>query len=171
MSISYTLGIPAANDNPSTDQPNMLANNDNNSAIWAIDHVTFGTNPSGTHKQVTFSSNNVPGAFPAAVNPAVLFTNASSNLVFANTSNAGQYTLGASPGSTVLMGGIIMKWGTGTANSASTFGNAFPNAIFGVTVTGTSSTIIALNVQTQSTTGFTASANANVGFFYIALGY
>lgn len=55
--IPYTLGIPAANNNPSNDQPLMKVNNDNNSAIWAVDHVTFGANYSGTHISVTFENS------------------------------------------------------------------------------------------------------------------
>ena len=57
MTIGYTLGIPATNNNPSTDQPNMQVNNDNNFAIWAVDHCTFNVDlpeKSGQHHHVTF---------------------------------------------------------------------------------------------------------------------
>ena len=63
MSIPYNLGIPAANHNPSVDQPDMQENNDNISALLSVDHVTFNSfSPavSGHHLQVTFDSNNVP---------------------------------------------------------------------------------------------------------------
>jgi len=71
--ISYNRDIPFATHNPSVDQPNMLKNTNAEITIWDRDHVTFNTNFSGTHKQVTFSSKN-PGA--AQVDPAsVLFTN------------------------------------------------------------------------------------------------
>lgn len=62
MTISYNLGVPAANNNPSNDQPDMLVNTQSISDIWAVDHVTFSGNPAGTHAQVTFSSKNTPGA-------------------------------------------------------------------------------------------------------------
>lgn len=58
MSINYNLGIPASTHNPSTDQPNMQANNDAIAQFVAVDHVGFNTgsstDPSGTHNFVTF---------------------------------------------------------------------------------------------------------------------
>jgi hypothetical protein len=57
MTIGYTIGIPATNNNPSTDQPNMQVNNDNNFAIWGVDHCTFNVDlpeQSGQHHHVTF---------------------------------------------------------------------------------------------------------------------
>lgn len=57
MTISYTLGIPAANNNPSVDQPDMLVNNDNIAQLVGIDHCTFNASPpelSGQHLHVTF---------------------------------------------------------------------------------------------------------------------
>jgi|SRR5579863_5857948 len=56
MTISYTLNIPASSHNPSTDQPNMLTNNNNIASIIAIDHSGFGAGNSGTHNHVTFTS-------------------------------------------------------------------------------------------------------------------
>jgi hypothetical protein len=62
MTITYTLGIPNAPNNPSNDQPNMKVNNDANSQIWSIDHVTFASTPAGTHNHVTFAnSQSNPG--------------------------------------------------------------------------------------------------------------
>lgn len=60
--FTYTTGIPATNNNPSNDQPNMQTNNDNNALIWDVDHVGFNAANGGTHDQVTFSSKNTPGA-------------------------------------------------------------------------------------------------------------
>ena len=57
MTISYTLGIPAANNNPSVDQPDMLVNNDNIAQLIGIDHCNFNASPpelSGQHLHVTF---------------------------------------------------------------------------------------------------------------------
>lgn len=68
MTITFNTGIPAANNNPSLDQPEMLQNNISTDAILAIDHVSFnssGVAPngvSGTHLQVTFNGKNTPGA-------------------------------------------------------------------------------------------------------------
>jgi hypothetical protein len=60
MTISYTLGIPAANNNPSTDQPNMQVNNDNIAQLIGIDHCNFNASPpelSGAHLHVTFPAS------------------------------------------------------------------------------------------------------------------
>jgi len=73
MSFTFNTGIPAANNDPSVDQPDMLSNNVSTNAILAVDHVTFNTANGGTHKQTTFIGKNPPGA---QVDPtAVLYTN------------------------------------------------------------------------------------------------
>ena len=73
MAISYNLDIPDAPNNPSNDQPKMKTNTNAINAWTAIDHVQFGGDPAGTHKQTTFSSKNVPGA---QTDPqSVLYTN------------------------------------------------------------------------------------------------
>jgi len=66
MTISYTTGIPAANNNPSTDQPNMKTNNDNIKAIIAVDHATFDASNSGTHNHVTFTSTQTDPSLSAS---------------------------------------------------------------------------------------------------------
>jgi len=64
MSSMFTFndGIPAANNNPSADQPIMLQNNVATLGILAVDHVTFNLPLGGTHKQVTITSKNTPAA-------------------------------------------------------------------------------------------------------------
>lgn len=70
----FNDGIPAAANNPSVDQPDMLTNNQSTEGILAVDHVTFnsvgpagGGNPGasgGQHLQVTFNGKNVPVGLP-----------------------------------------------------------------------------------------------------------
>jgi len=73
MSFTFNTGIPAANNDPSVDQPDMLSNNVSTNGILAVDHVSFNTANGGTHKQTTFIGKNPPGA---QVDPtAVLYTN------------------------------------------------------------------------------------------------
>lgn len=62
VNVGYTLGIPVTNNDPSVDQPNMTVNNDAVPTILAVDHISFNAPNGGTHKQVTFSSENTPGA-------------------------------------------------------------------------------------------------------------
>lgn len=72
-SISYNRDIPAALNNPSVDQPNMLTNTNSNDDIWDVDHYGFNTANGGWHAQATFPANNVPAA---QTDPAsVLYTN------------------------------------------------------------------------------------------------
>jgi hypothetical protein len=74
----FSTTIPAAGNNPSNDQPIMLANNQSNASIWNVDHVGFGSAGSagtsgGQHLQVSFNGKNVP---IAPTDPlSVLYTN------------------------------------------------------------------------------------------------
>ncbi len=72
MSITYNLDIPDGPNNPSNDQPKMKTNTNAINSWTSIDHVEFIADPAGTHKQVTYSSKNVP---PAQTDPqSVLYT-------------------------------------------------------------------------------------------------
>lgn len=62
MTFTYDNGVPAAPDNPSTDQPVMLTNAMSLASIWEVDHVGFNASSGGTHEQVTYSSKNTPSA-------------------------------------------------------------------------------------------------------------
>lgn len=73
MTFTFNTGIPAANNNPSVDQPDMLNNNISTSGILAVDHVTFNAINGGTHKQVTYIDKFPP---VAQVDPvSVSYTN------------------------------------------------------------------------------------------------
>lgn len=70
----YNNTVPGANNDPSVDQPDMLENFQSiggpaptTSGIIGVDHVGFNATDGGTHKQVTYSSNNNPGV---QTNPA-----------------------------------------------------------------------------------------------------
>lgn len=62
MSFTFSTTIPAAANNPSVDQPDMLQNNVATNGIIAIDHITFNALGGGQHKQVTFNGKNIPAA-------------------------------------------------------------------------------------------------------------
>lgn len=64
---TYNSNVPASPNNPSSDQPIMLINTQSIASIIGTDHLTFGTAAAvgtidGQHLQVTFSSENAPGA-------------------------------------------------------------------------------------------------------------
>lgn len=58
--ITYNEGVPATNNDPSVDQPNMLSNTINLKTIWDQDHITFDAENSGTHEKMTFFQNTAP---------------------------------------------------------------------------------------------------------------
>jgi len=75
--MTFTFGIPAANNNPSADQPRMLNNFTAISNLINVDHIGFNTTLQGQHKQVTFNSNNVPALAPTDPT-SILYTNVGS---------------------------------------------------------------------------------------------
>lgn len=62
MTFSFNNAIPATNNDPSADQPDMLTNNISTDQIIAVDHISFNTAGGGQHKQVTFNNKNAAGA-------------------------------------------------------------------------------------------------------------
>lgn len=147
QNYSYNTSVPAANNKPSNDQPDMLVNAQSIASLISEDHVGFNTDGSGWHNQVTFYANNTP---VVPTSPPVLFTNNVAGIpqLFYYSGNAtqssSQYTAAAN-GSTFLFGGIILKWGQVTVTGQQTvnFGaagggnpglnvGAFPNSCFTV---------------------------------------
>jgi hypothetical protein len=193
-SIPYNLGIPASNHNPSVDQPDMLENNDNISALIAVDHVTFNSGAgatSGHHLQVTFDSNNPP-AVPTA--PPVLFTNTVAGLpqLFYYSGDIGQsinqYVVdtasGGTTGSSFMLGGLILKCGrftgvTGVSTvlaypNADTPMSPFPHATLCVLVTaGTPTVGVGVLPGGSNANQFTLqkTSSAATTIFFIAIGY
>lgn len=54
MPFTYTTGIPATNNNPSADQPDMLNNTNSISSIWSVDHAGFDAQNAGMHNLARF---------------------------------------------------------------------------------------------------------------------
>ena len=180
MTIAYNLGIPASNNNPSTDQPNMLTNNNNIATYVAIDHVAFNTAGSGQHNQVTFNANNIPSP-PVA--PPVLFTDTVQTLpqlkfYSGDAAHSSTQYVDAANGSTFLLGGIILKWGKALGannNTTVSFTSAFPNNCYSVVVSGGApggtQPTVNVNPASVSTSGFVIKmANGPSDVFYTAIG-
>lgn len=196
MSISYNPSIPQSNDLISNSQPQILQNFGAINTIVGIDHYSFASSapPAGDHKQVTFGASNPASPDPpgqVTVNPPVLFTNIKDGagnalpngvaemFFYSGTPAQGQNNYVAKPtGSTVLMGGIIMKWGHGNVppnvtTPVSFTQGAFPNNCFTVVVSGAvnGNLTIGFNVQAISPGSFDLRANGGGGdFYYIAIG-
>lgn len=70
MTFTFDDTIPFATNNPSVDQPKMLANNVANLQIWDVDHVGFNATNGGTHLQNSFAQFATPvvvGGTPGSV--------------------------------------------------------------------------------------------------------
>ncbi len=180
--FTYNNGIPAANNDPSVDQPNMQTNTDSIDSIINVDHFSFETNFDGTHKQVQLrDSAGINGAIPVG-----LQGNGWETIYSSPTAGAGElwFTRGASatgiqltgPGTpsaiqngyTFLPGGILMQWGrriqafaSGSTTGTENFPRAFPKACFIVTTTpfvsfaSLPSSQASINVRTSSLANLT----------------
>lgn len=85
MSYPIDTTIPAANNNPSADQPKMQTNFNNINGYVSVDHVAPGVSGNGFHKFVTYNAFAAPGAIVDPV--AVTYTAAGQ----ANTAHAQEY--------------------------------------------------------------------------------
>jgi hypothetical protein len=194
----YTNDVPVADNNPSVDQPSMTVNTASIDGIIATDHVGFNTNGpigppyggGGQHLQVTFNGNNVPAVQPTGPQagnyyPPELFTNQVGSLpqLFyysgSPTQSASQY-VNSSNGSTMCLGGIIIKWGvfalTNTISTPISFATAFPNACYSIVVSNTSglATDVVGVLLPFGTSQFNAKRSFTGGpsnYSYIAIGW
>lgn len=185
MTFSYDGTLPNPPHDPADDVDQMQTNSASISSLIAVDHIGFNVAGGGQHKQVTFSSNNVP---TPPVSPPILFTNTVAGLpqpFFYSgdaTHSSTQYVNSAN-GSTFLLGGMIVKWGNfGFANAsgtqAVTFTSPFPNNLYSVsllpnTVTPAAGVGSVSFGGTGSPAGFTAyrsNTSGGVTYFYIAIG-
>jgi hypothetical protein len=162
----------------------MQINSGSIAGLVSTDHVGFNVAGGGQHKQVTFNSNNVPGIFP--VTPPVLFTQIPTGLALpelfyysgdaAHSSNQYVVTSTSTNGSAMMLGGIIIKWGSiASINNGHdlTFVSPFPNACFSVQVTlniASSVTPIGINGFTKTKFTFRSTVGGGVPITYIAIG-
>ena len=180
MTFTFNNAIPAAGNNPSSDQPDMLQNNISNALIWDVDHYGFGVANGGTHLRVRMPFNP-PGAIPIGLiaNEVTLYpktASGNSNLFFTNGNSGSEYQLtrasltnfpkfatnlayGTPPGTftqiggwTFLPGGMLMQYGFyGKAGATGSSGTIqFP---FTFTTGAFSITMVAYRPDTNSGSG------------------
>lgn len=121
--LTYTLNIPAAQNNPSADQPDMKINTNSIDSLLNVDHFTFAFGNAGWHRQVTLPIEPTPTSLAGQ---AVMYANTSGqSQLFATTDAGGKaYQLtnfndslfskfGSSTGKgwTFLPGGMILNFG------------------------------------------------------------
>lgn len=177
--FTFDTTQPATGTAPSQSQPIMQTNNLSTYNMLAVDHITFNNTSGGQHKQITFNSNNVPSV---PTSHPTLFTNIAngiSQLFFYSGSaqqSSNQYYFDSGPnneGSTFLLGGIIMKWGTVTLSTpfqTINFQVQFPNHCFVVLTQPINSNAVALLVTGENTSGFTTSFGNDATYYYCAIG-
>lgn len=181
VNFSFFSSIPQPDDNPTDSQTQILQNftaigSSTGPGSWTTqDHYGFGTGSDGQHKQITFAGNFVP---TSPTSPPVLFTNNDAFSIpqlfyYTGTANqsANQY-VASNNGSTMLMGGIVLKWGFNNGASPVTFAPAFPHACFNVQITSYATPVQFDVTGSLATTGFTFSPAVPVGagFFWMAIG-
>lgn len=150
--MSYTPNIPVSGQSLGVTKNPINSNFQVLNTTIAVDHVMMNNAGAGQHKQVTFNTVTDPGA--GTITPPILFTNnkdgagntlpgSLAELFFYTgdtTKSRNQYVTanGTNSGSTMALGGIIIKWGrqANADNTAITFsavtGSQFPNNCFSV---------------------------------------
>jgi hypothetical protein len=187
--IGYNPNIPAANNNPSQDQPKMQTNTNAINTLLSLDHFTFADSLAGRHKQVSLTNESAPGL---AGGSGVLYANLATGQSWPFWQNAlgsiqlaGPTTATANNGTEFLPGGIILKWGLitpiagGGMSTPFVFVPPFPTACFNVQLTlknpsGTANTQTASVRSIQGGgVGFTynyTGGSAYDGIYWLAVG-
>ncbi len=168
MGFSYNTGVPAANNNPSQDQPDMLTNTQSIASIIAIDHVGFGLADGGKHIHSTYTQlSSKPTISGTDTSVYAKLTGSLSQLYFEDQNGVEHQLTGpasiAANGYTTTINGLIIQWGTASTpngNTAISFPLVFPNNAFSVVITPqlTTSNVNDTDVYIRSaitTSGFT----------------
>lgn len=146
----YNSSIPAANNDPSQDQPLMLQNYLSISNLITQDHVGFGNNQGGFHKKTTYIRSLAPPVLPDNTVGAIYQMTAGSEatLFYTPGTTGNQYQLtrtisskfaffGQAEGWTFLPGGLVMQWGVVSKGARVTivFNVPYTTAVYSVVVT------------------------------------
>jgi hypothetical protein len=177
----YNASIPNPTDLISNSQSALKENFSQLNTQFAIDHTAFDAiSNNGFHNKVTIPT--VLALDPTVVAPAgVFYTKSVSGTTQAFFSNGTpiQLTGAALPfsatanGYITLAGGIIMKWGIGSAGNSpvgNTFPIAFPTACWSVTIAPIVGAGREVGVSSVTASGFSAASTSLCSIYYIAIG-
>ena len=85
---AYTRDIPAANHNPSVDQPDMKTNTNSTGSLIGEDHYTFGVANGGFHKQIRLPDLvGIGNLAPRIANSGTIWTQKASSIGATQESN------------------------------------------------------------------------------------
>lgn len=135
--MTYTKGIPAANNTPAHDQPLMMQNFNQIADSYNTDHVPLNSGSNvGFSNKLTFVDQTAPLPSSAANQlveyaKSVIYPNAAgtfSELFFQRDAVATEIQMTTGPGNpivglngqTFLPGGLGIKWGSASINSSGT---------------------------------------------------
>lgn len=197
---TYTTGIPATNNNPSVDQPNMAVNTNSINNIIGEDHYTFNDSRGGMHQWVRMP---VIGSIPPVLmsGQGTIYTktrttttgNNEGSLFFTSDNNGHEYQLtrtispsfstfanAVGNGWTFLPGQLLYEYGVATKNTDGTvlFAVPFSTGVFAIncTVFQNSNNRAFIQVKTSSLSGFTVASRDSSGndtsntFYWTAIG-
>lgn len=186
--MTFTPGIPQSGQSLGNSRTQIVDNFTNYNDTMSQDHVAPNATGQGKHKLSTYVEQ--------AADPATLANELAmyckdlagiSSLFLRKESSgtviqlSGQDPVLASPGSTILAGGVYIKWGTGNSNEGpaapanfTTFTTAFPNNCWTVVLVASdlnySGTHVPYNLAVNGFNGRRTSGSGNTGFYYIAIG-
>ena len=175
--FTFTFTIPAAANNPSTDQGPMLIDNASIVGWSAVDHLGYNTNNGGIHNVIHFNDQGVtdPGAIAGfgqeytktIAGDQQLFYESGAGIISQLTGPVAPSVTSTTPsnGYSTLPGGVIIQWGTATFALATTgtvnFTPAFPNNCFVVVGNSIGKRAFGIN-NGYSKTSFTWATDATV---------
>lgn len=189
MSFPIDPNIPDASHDPADDQMPMQTNFSNINMYLQVDHTDPAATNAGQHEQVTFAANNVP-SLPTPTsggnNIGILFTNTVAGagaidqlFYYAGSAaqSSAQYTAGTN-GSTFLLGGIILKWGSSalvnvSQNFTSLGITAFPNHAYAMVITSKDAALSSpLKVTALNANAFTVTRSnpGNTPYYFFVIG-
>ena len=162
MTFTFFPNIPNAPDYPGDDQPQMQTNAASTNSILAIDHVSFNTSNGGTHKQVTFSSENTPSSPMDPISVLYTATGTASTVADLRFINAnGTFPISFTRAFVVLSAGAILNSQSFNVASIAN-GPAGSKVITFNGVTGMSFGVSGTNVGSINAFNFTISGNAQI---------
>jgi hypothetical protein len=195
--MTYTTNMPLVGQNINVTQP-LIEGNFNYLATFAAgDHTPFNSTPIGTHQAIHLEQQGgvFPGADPLTSSSEIAFYNKLDNLTptqfnrlwirlpsngavlqwTGNVINAQNTGVGVNCGETMILGGIVVKYGnvpvssSGTTFTWTSIGlSNFPNNCYGVSLTPTAATTS--SAASGTTTNFTAKVGSSTNCFFIAFG-
>jgi hypothetical protein len=166
----FNTGVPATDNNPSIDQPDMLENTGSENSIWAVDHISYNSNNGGSHLQTGFPDYRSP-VLPSdggANHPSVAYPAAG----VADNTNAQYYFQNALARAFPLS--AIRSFGSFV--SSSTSGNITPSIQYNVNgsivqTVGSPNTSFQITLNSNTTTTNNVAVFIFGSFSVQALGY